>query len=58
MFINLKAGFSGSTCQFSNPCANNPCLNGGTCNAVGNTGAYTCKCANRFTGSNCQYGKS
>ena len=35
-----------------NPCANNPCLNGGTCQTTGSS--YTCQCAQFYSGTNCQ----
>jgi hypothetical protein len=35
-----------------NPCASNPCDNGGTCTAAGSS--YTCACTGGFTGTNCQ----
>ena len=35
-----------------NPCYNNPCLNGGTCQA--NVNFYTCLCANLYSGINCK----
>ncbi|XP_038067480.1 mucin-19-like isoform X4 [Patiria miniata] len=47
------------TCQINivvtasgvNPCAINPCQNGGTCNVNGNT--FSCICAGGFSGSTC-----
>jgi hypothetical protein len=62
-------GFSGNNCQTSpfvpitpstttiiapaNPCSQNPCLNGGICNALSST-QYACTCLNDYYGSNCQ----
>src|SRR5262245_49792859 len=34
------------------PCAGNPCQNGGTCTAQGDS--YTCQCALGYTGTNCE----
>ncbi|XP_053442561.1 neurocan core protein isoform X3 [Nycticebus coucang] len=36
----------------SDPCENNPCLHGGTCNANGTM--YGCSCDQGFTGENCE----
>ncbi|XP_062595720.1 protocadherin Fat 4-like [Saccostrea cucullata] len=36
----------------SNPCAPNPCLNGGTCSS--NSGSAVCTCTSGWTGSLCQ----
>ncbi len=38
--------------QVSDPCAENPCLNSGHCNAYGSS--YTCTCTSSFTGLNCE----
>jgi len=35
-----------------NPCANNPCQNGGTCQPDGNS--YICTCPRFYSGVNCQ----
>ena len=36
------------------PCASDPCQNGGTCaNNAGNNG-YTCTCVNNYSGTNCE----
>jgi len=34
------------------PCRENPCKNGGTCQANGNS--YTCECVQPFHGTNCE----
>ncbi|XP_075857684.1 neurocan core protein [Microcebus murinus] len=36
----------------SDPCENNPCLHGGTCNANGTV--YRCSCGQGFAGENCE----
>lgn len=36
-----------------NPCANSPCLNGGTCVSLNST-SYTCSCSATHYGINCQ----
>ena len=36
-------------------CANNPCLNGGTCVISGSS--YVCSCAALYTGTTCQISK-
>ena len=36
-----------------NPCSSNPCLNSGTCQALGD-GSYQCTCSVGFSGQNCQ----
>ena len=35
------------------PCAQNPCLNGGQCISNG-FGGFTCSCPNPFTGQRCE----
>lgn len=35
-----------------NECANDPCVNGGTCH--GEVGRYTCVCAAGYEGTNCE----
>ncbi len=40
----------------SNLCDFLPCLHGATCVAALN--AYACQCADGYSGTNCQYGKS
>ena len=41
------------------PCASNPCRNGGTCkhtvDFTGKIAGYTCSCTDDFTGSQCQF---
>jgi hypothetical protein len=39
----------------SDPCENNPCLHGGTCNA--NSTTYGCRCGQGFAGENCEMGQ-
>ncbi|XP_074834251.1 neurocan core protein [Carettochelys insculpta] len=41
-----------STLVPSEPCENNPCLHGGTCQANGTV--YSCTCDQGFTGENCE----
>ena len=38
-----------------NDCADQPCLNGGTC--IDEVNDYTCRCADGYTGKNCSIGK-
>lgn len=39
-------------------CADNPCMNGGSCIKDPNTcGAYTCECSPCHGGDNCELGK-
>ena len=40
----------------TNPCAVNPCLNGGACNQL--TDTYSCECTEFYFGSDCQFLKS
>ena len=35
------------------PCAQNPCLNGGQCSQNG-FGGFTCSCPNPYTGQRCE----
>ena len=37
-----------------NPCYNNPCLNGGSCQATGSGNSYICICPAGYSGINCQ----
>lgn len=48
----LLCYFPGKTCQAANPCASNPCANGGLCSALEST--YICKCPRAFTGQTCK----
>lgn len=42
----------GKTCQQADPCASNPCANGGQC--VPFDSSYVCKCTLGFHGANCK----
>lgn len=44
--------FPGKTCQAPNPCASNPCANGGQCTASDST--YKCNCPPTFYGQTCK----
>lgn len=50
------SGYSGANCQISNipSCANNTCMNGGTCQ-VNSFGLQYCICPSGFTGGLCQF---
>ena len=50
--IKILGGFSGTYCQNSNACNNNPCMNGGTCQPT--SSGYICLCQNFFKGTNCE----
>ncbi|XP_078660839.1 uncharacterized protein LOC144905190 isoform X3 [Branchiostoma floridae x Branchiostoma belcheri] len=41
-------------CVAPDPCANSPCLNGGTCQRVGLTTDYTCLCPEGYHGPVCE----
>ena len=43
--------FKGHNCNILNPCASNPCENGGTCTSTA-TG-YSCSCPPSHTGERC-----
>uniref|UniRef100_A0A803V7W6 Neurogenic locus notch homolog protein 1 n=1 Tax=Ficedula albicollis TaxID=59894 RepID=A0A803V7W6_FICAL len=45
-------GWSGKTCQQADPCASNPCANGGQC--VPFEAHYVCRCTAGFHGANCK----
>ena len=49
---NCKPGFSGEICEKRDPCANSPCLNGGTCSKFGSEG-FVCACAKNYSGATC-----
>ena len=57
MFIFCFISFSSSALD---PCANEPCENGGFCrpSSTNPCTEYTCECTVCFTGSNCQEGES
>lgn len=50
--INDSFCFQGKTCQLANPCASNPCANGGQCSAFDST--YICTCPPAFHGQTCK----
>jgi len=41
------------TIDLGDPCAQNPCLNGGQCFPT-NIGGFTCQCPNPYTGQRCE----
>ena len=45
------AGYSGSTCEDTEPCAPNPCLNDGLCIPQGN--GFSCECPDGYGGDLC-----
>jgi len=48
MFVNV------TKCMWlGDPCADNPCLNGGQCHA-NNFGGFTCQCPTGYSGQRCQ----
>ena len=42
----------GKSCQLANPCASNPCANGGQCSAFDSN--YICTCPASFHGQTCK----
>ena len=40
----------------ANPCEDEPCKNGGTCNAFG--GDFSCTCPDNWSGTTCEEGKA
>lgn len=52
---SCTALFTGSNCQFNNPCGSSPCLNKGVCTALeeGND-SYLCECQAGFIGDRCE----
>lgn len=54
-FTGTCSNFSvslGNQCQLANPCASNPCANGGQCDSVDTR--YRCTCTPFFTGQTCK----
>ena len=52
-FCLCRPGYQGEHCQdFSDPCRQNPCLNGGTCVTL--KPSYRCRCLDNFYGNHCQ----
>ena len=49
---SLPAPSPGKTCQQADPCASNPCANGGQC--VPFEAHYVCRCTASFHGANCK----
>ncbi|XP_022081481.1 fibropellin-1-like isoform X2 [Acanthaster planci] len=49
-------GYEGHVCQHSNPCANNPCQNGGACSRPSDptSDMVVCQCRNGFVGFRCE----
>ncbi len=46
------SGYTGDLCDVDiNECANNPCINGGTC--TNTDGSFTCTCVPGYTGDLC-----
>lgn len=50
--LRVLSVFPGKTCQLANPCASNPCANGGQCSAFDS--AYICTCPPAFHGQTCK----
>ena len=40
--------------EYTNPCSEKPCKNGGTCAASSDNSSYTCLCTNCISGSSCE----
>ncbi len=52
---SCPANFTGFLCEKPNPCASNPCINGGTCVASpGIITTFQCACASGFEGQTCE----
>ncbi|XP_012286967.1 protein crumbs isoform X2 [Orussus abietinus] len=49
---NCKPGYCGYNCKTEDPCREDSCKNGGTCECSEDTG-YTCHCTSYYTGQNC-----
>lgn len=45
----------GGDCIQDNPCAGDPCINGGTCTQRPGLNLYTCSCVEPYCGPQCQY---
>ena len=43
-------------CLDLNPCASNPCLNGGNCSAT-SVSNFSCECDPLYSGGNCEFSK-
>lgn len=47
--------YDNGDCEIFNPCAGDPCLNGGTCSVPVGSSIYHCDCAAPYCGPQCQY---
>ncbi|KAK1155658.1 hypothetical protein AOXY_G26555 [Acipenser oxyrinchus oxyrinchus] len=54
VLCSCPPGFLGTLCQTSNPCQNNPCQQGGSCQPHREGGGYTCTCRTGFEGHHCE----
>nr|AKR17060.1 euphy [Fimbriaphyllia ancora] len=53
LWCSLDAFYRGRWANCVNPCTNNPCMNGGTCQVTGND-SYSCQCPEGYIGDNCE----
>ncbi len=52
---NAACSYDGGDCSGSDPCAGNPCLNGGTCSVPPGSPSFDCECIAPYCGTQCQH---